>query len=184
MLKRNNLSNATNFQGSKQVKIKAKRLSSNGSNEKNFKRTRRYKGLSPESSPETEYTTPFTNLIDQTAGPSVVNEPASKVLSPVPINPQFFQAIVKLMTSSDLSELLKSREAVYKHLMRLNGVVLDGDAGRIAVDWFVERVQQTVNLAKKISSHEEFVKDVDRVGVEILSRKLSDHLKTLQDLNS
>ncbi|KAL3509942.1 hypothetical protein ACH5RR_029343 [Cinchona calisaya] len=38
--------------------------------------------------------------------------------------------------------------------------------------------------AKKISSQEEFVKDVDHEGVEVLSHKLSDHLKTLQDLNS
>ncbi|KAL3504150.1 hypothetical protein ACH5RR_033991 [Cinchona calisaya] len=161
---RSNLNNATFFQGGKQVKIKARRLTSNESDEKNFKRTCRYKGLSPESSPEIEYTTFFTDLTDQTAGPSIVNEPSTrgsdtqtKEVSLIDISKKMdtnlgtevdkfsrdfiignFQAIVKLMTSSNLRELLKSQEAVSKHLMRLNGVVLDGDVGQTAVDWFVE----------------------------------------------
>ncbi|KAL3528968.1 hypothetical protein ACH5RR_008290 [Cinchona calisaya] len=107
--KGSNLSNATFFQGGKKVKIKGRRLLSRGSDEKNFKRTRRYKGLSPESSPETEFTTSFTDLI------------------------------TKL---------------------------------------------QTFDLDENISSQEKFVKDIDREGVEILSYKLSDHLKSLKDLNS
>ncbi|KAL3506825.1 hypothetical protein ACH5RR_032207 [Cinchona calisaya] len=173
--KGSNLSNATFFQDGKQVKIKVRRLSSSRSDEKNFKQTHRYKGLSSKSSPETEYTTFFTDLTDQTAGPSVVNEPASKVLSPVPIDPKLsakeevslidvskkmvtnlwtkvekfsrdfiidsFYAIVKLMTSSDLNELLRSRESVSKHLMRLNGVVLDGDARQTATVLLKEKAR-------------------------------------------
>ncbi|KAL3506730.1 hypothetical protein ACH5RR_032112 [Cinchona calisaya] len=192
----------------KQIKIKVRRLSSSRSDEKNFKQTHRYKGLSPESSPETKYTTSFTDPTDQTASPSVVNELASKVISPIPINQEFFvdlvmdpngtqlnrvsqpkgilsdtqakevslvniskkmvtnlgtevenfsrdfiigsfQAIVKLITSSNLSEFLKSQQAVSRHLMRLNGVVLDGDAGQTAVDWFVKQVLQTFDLVEK-----------------------------------
>ncbi|KAL3532927.1 hypothetical protein ACH5RR_006448 [Cinchona calisaya] len=242
--KGSNLSNAIFFQGGKQVKIKARRFSSSRSDEKIFWRTHRYKGLSPESSPQIEYTTSFTDLTNQTTGPSIVNELVSTVLSPVPIDPKLsvnlvtdpddtqltrvlqpedilsytqtkeevslidifkkmvtnlgtevdkfsrdfiissFQAIVMLITSSDLSKLLKSRETVSKHLMRLNGVVLHGDAGQTTVNWFVERVHQTFDLAEEISSHERFVKDIDHEDVEILSHKLSNHLKTLQDLNS
>ncbi|KAL3533081.1 hypothetical protein ACH5RR_006602 [Cinchona calisaya] len=93
----------------------ARRLTSGcESDEKNFKRTRHYKGLSPDNSPENEHTASFTDLTDQTA----------------------------------------------------------------------ERVHQTFDLAKKISSQEKFGKDVDHEDVENLSLKLSDHLKTLQDLNS
>ncbi|KAL3498517.1 hypothetical protein ACH5RR_041249 [Cinchona calisaya] len=95
-----------------------------------------------------------------------------------------FQVIVKLMNSSDLSELLKSEEAVSKHLMRLNGVVLDGDTRQTTVNSFAERVHQTFDLAKKISSQEKFVKDVDHEDVENLSLKLSDHLNNLPNLNS
>ncbi|KAL3516882.1 hypothetical protein ACH5RR_023784 [Cinchona calisaya] len=155
-------------------------------------------GLSLESSPEIEYNISFTNLTNQIASPSVVNEPASKVPSPVLIDPELsvnlvmdlddtqltrvsqpvgilsdtqteeevsltdiskkmvtnfgtkvdkfsrnfiiysFQAIVKLMTSSNLCKLLKSREAISKHLMRLTGVVLDGNSGPTEVNWFVE----------------------------------------------
>ncbi|KAL3516101.1 hypothetical protein ACH5RR_023003 [Cinchona calisaya] len=61
-------------------------------------------------------------------------------------------------------------EDISEHLMRLNRVVLDGDVGRTAVNWFVERVHQTFDLAKKISSQEKLVKHIDCEGVEILSR--------------
>ncbi|KAL3516103.1 hypothetical protein ACH5RR_023005 [Cinchona calisaya] len=61
-------------------------------------------------------------------------------------------------------------EDISEHLMRLNRVVLDGDVGRTAVNWFVERVHQAFDLAKKISSQEKLVKHIDCEGVEILSR--------------
>ncbi|KAL3516866.1 hypothetical protein ACH5RR_023768 [Cinchona calisaya] len=102
--KGSNLNNATFFQGGKQVKVKAKRFSSNGSYKKNFKRTPYYKGLSPESSPKTRHTISFMDLTDQTAGPSAVNEPASKVLSPIPIDPELS---VKLVMDPDDTQITK-----------------------------------------------------------------------------
>ncbi|KAL3529780.1 hypothetical protein ACH5RR_009102 [Cinchona calisaya] len=103
------------------------------------------------SSPETEHTTSFTDLTDQTTGPSAINEPSkiqTKEVSLIDMSKKMvtnleievdkfsrdfiigsFQAIVKLMISSNLSELLKSQEAISKHLMRLNRMVLDDDTG-------------------------------------------------------
>ncbi|KAL3498662.1 hypothetical protein ACH5RR_041394 [Cinchona calisaya] len=77
-----------------------------------------------------------------------------------------FQAIVKLMTSFDLKKLLKSQETTSKHLMRLNGVVLDGDVGQTTINWSIERVHQIFNLVEKISSQEKFVEDFDHEDVE------------------
>ncbi|KAL3506745.1 hypothetical protein ACH5RR_032127 [Cinchona calisaya] len=94
--KGNNLSNVTFFQGGKHVKNKARRFSSSGSNEKNFKQTLRYKGLSP--------TTSFIDLTNQTLGPSVVNELASKVLSLVLIDPELS---VNLVTDPDDTQLTR-----------------------------------------------------------------------------
>ncbi|KAL3515887.1 hypothetical protein ACH5RR_022789 [Cinchona calisaya] len=95
-----------------------------------------------------------------------------------------FLVIVKLITSYNLSELLKSYEPISKHLLRLNGMILDGDTGRTVVNWFAKCVHQTFDLAEKISSYEKFVKDIDTEDVENLSLKLFDSLKNLQDLNS
>ncbi|KAL3522296.1 hypothetical protein ACH5RR_015130 [Cinchona calisaya] len=122
-------------------------------------------------------------------GSSVVNEPSSKVFSTILIDPelsiglaihtvdcQMTKAIVKLMSSSDLNELLKSREPVSNHLMRLNEIVLDCDARRRPVNWFAQCVHQIFDLAEKISFQEMLVKDVDHEDVRILSLKLFDHL--------
>ncbi|KAL3528132.1 hypothetical protein ACH5RR_012788 [Cinchona calisaya] len=64
---------------------------------------------------------------------------------------------------------------------RLNRVILDSDPRQTVVNWFPERVHQTFDLVEKISSQEKFVEDVDYEDVEILSLKLSNHLKNLQD---
>ncbi|KAL3522306.1 hypothetical protein ACH5RR_015140 [Cinchona calisaya] len=134
--KRSNLSNYVFFQGGKQMKVKAKKFSSNGYEEKNFKRTGHYKGLFPKSSPKTEHNISFTDLTNQTADPNDTqvtrvaqpkgifsNTQTKEEVSLIDISKKMvtnlgteadkfsrdfiigsFQAIVKLMTSSDLSE--------------------------------------------------------------------------------
>ncbi|KAL3510102.1 hypothetical protein ACH5RR_029503 [Cinchona calisaya] len=176
--KGSNLSNATFFQGGKEVKIKARRLSSNGSNEKNIQRTRRYKGLSLESSPETEYTTSSTDLTDQTADPSIFNEPESKVLSLVPISPELSANLVMDPYSTQLNRV-SLPEGILSNTYTKKEVSLIDISKKMN-----EIVHQKFDSAEKINSQEEFVKDVDCEGVEFLSCKLFDHLKTLQDLNS
>ncbi|KAL3509971.1 hypothetical protein ACH5RR_029372 [Cinchona calisaya] len=192
--KKSNLSNATFFHGGKQVKIKGRRLFSSGSDEKNFKQTRSCKGLSLKNSSETENTTSFTDLTDQSAGPSVVNEPASKVLCPVHINSELS---VNLVTKPDGTQLnrVSPPESILSNTQTKEEVFsigismkMDTNLGtkvdKFSRDFIFKGVYQTFDLAEKISSQEKFVKDVDREGVEILSRKISYHLKTLQDLNS
>ncbi|KAL3518751.1 hypothetical protein ACH5RR_021340 [Cinchona calisaya] len=87
-----------------------------------------------------------------------------------------FQAIVKLMTSSsDLSELLKSREDVSKHLMRLNGVVLDGGTRRTVVNWLAER-----DLNSQLQESHEQMQGLESRKAVLLKEEARIHVEKLQ----
>ncbi|KAL3528198.1 hypothetical protein ACH5RR_012854 [Cinchona calisaya] len=113
-----NLSKATFSQGGKQVKEKSKRFSSSVSNKKNFKGSLYHKGIPFDNSPETKHTTSLMDLTDQTVGPLVVNEPASKVFSPVPIDLELFIDLVTNLVDTQMTKVSQFMDILSNNHMK------------------------------------------------------------------
>ncbi|KAL3500237.1 hypothetical protein ACH5RR_039330 [Cinchona calisaya] len=134
------------------------------------------KSLSPESSPETEYATSFTDLTDQTASPFIVNEPASKVLSLVPIDPELSIDLVTDPVETQMTKVSQSMD-ILSDIQTKEEVSLIDISMRMVTNLGIV-VDRIANLEKSLEQGE---KDKELIRMEI-HEVGQEKIRVLEDL--